>query len=122
MRGNEYLQEAAPWTAFKTDPARAGHVVRTGLELARLFAVLASPFIPDASAKVLTGLGCDPKDLAWPEERTRRAGDVSGVPEEGEDCLSRAQRWRVPQPSEGTPGASQARSTSNNQQANLKKV
>jgi len=27
--GNEYLQAAAPWTAIKSDPARAAAVVRT---------------------------------------------------------------------------------------------
>jgi methionyl-tRNA synthetase len=64
VRGNEYLQEAAPWTAFKTDPERAGHVVRVGLELARLFAVLSAPFIPDTAAQVLAGLGQGGTD--WP--------------------------------------------------------
>ena len=31
--GNEYLQEAAPWTAIKTDPERAAVIVRTALNL-----------------------------------------------------------------------------------------
>lgn len=36
--GNEYLQEAAPWTAIKTDRDRAAVIVRTALNLAALYA------------------------------------------------------------------------------------
>ena len=39
--GNEYLQEAAPWTAIKTDPERAAVIVRTALNLVALFARVA---------------------------------------------------------------------------------
>ena len=31
--GNEYLQAAAPWTAIKTDPARAAAITRFSLNL-----------------------------------------------------------------------------------------
>src|SRR5690606_32156614 len=44
--GNEYLQVAAPWTAFKTDVDRAAVGVRTGLNLVALFARLAAPVMP----------------------------------------------------------------------------
>ena len=44
--GNEYLQEAAPWTAIKTDRDRAAVIVRTGLNLVALFARISAPFIP----------------------------------------------------------------------------
>jgi len=46
--GNEYLQEAAPWTAIKTDPERAAVVVRTALNLVDLFARVSAPVIPFA--------------------------------------------------------------------------
>jgi len=59
VAGNEYLTEAAPWTALKTDPERAAAIVRTGLNLAALFARVAHPFIPDATAKVAAALGMD---------------------------------------------------------------
>ncbi len=55
--GNEYLQEAAPWTAIKTDPARAAVVVRTALNLAALYARVSAPFIPFAAEKIAEGLG-----------------------------------------------------------------
>lgn len=55
--GNQYLTEAAPWTAIKTDPARAAIVVRTGLNLVALFAKVSEPFIPFASEKIAMGVG-----------------------------------------------------------------
>ncbi|MGB7321639.1 MAG: methionine--tRNA ligase [Albidovulum sp.] len=62
--GNEYLQAAAPWTVFKTDPEAAAAMTRLSLNLVRLYAVLSEPFIPDASAKMLAGMKTD--DAAWP--------------------------------------------------------
>ncbi|MDO1560481.1 methionine--tRNA ligase [Brevundimonas sp. 2R-24] len=62
--GNEYLQEAAPWTALKTDPERAAVGVRTGLNLVALFARLAAPFMPEAAAKMAAAVGSD--ELSWP--------------------------------------------------------
>ena len=62
--GNEYLQEAAPWTAFKTDEARAAVIVRTALNLVALYGRLAAPFIPTAAATICDGVGEDSAD--WP--------------------------------------------------------
>ena len=64
VMGNEYLQEAAPWTAVKTDPERAAAVTRLGLNLALLYAALSEPFIPDAAATLRAALGVDRLD--WP--------------------------------------------------------
>ncbi|MFB2595732.1 methionine--tRNA ligase [Paracoccus sp. p4-l81] len=64
--GNEYLQSAAPWATFKTDPDRAAMQVRLGLNLIRLYAVLSAPFIPDAAQAMLTAMGSD--DRAWPTD------------------------------------------------------
>jgi methionyl-tRNA synthetase len=64
VAGNEYLQSAAPWAAFKTDPARAAAIVRLSLNLVRLYAVLSRPFVPDASAAMLAAFGHD--DAPWP--------------------------------------------------------
>ena len=66
VAGNEYLQAAAPWTAIRTDPDRAAAVTRFGLNLIRLYAVLSRPFLPDASAAMLTALGLDSAD--WPAD------------------------------------------------------
>lgn len=66
VAGNEYLQHAAPWVKIKEDPESAAMIVRTGLNLVRLYAILSRPFIPDASEKMLGALGLD-VDEAWPE-------------------------------------------------------
>ena len=62
--GNEYLQEAAPWTAFKTDANRAAVGVRTGLNLVALFARLAAPVMPFSAEKIAAAVGST--DLTWP--------------------------------------------------------
>lgn len=67
VAGNEYLQIAAPWTAFKTDPARAAAAVRAGLNLIVLFAALSVPVIPQTAEKMIAVFGLDPKDAGrWP--------------------------------------------------------
>jgi methionyl-tRNA synthetase len=55
--GNGYLTEAAPWTAFKTDPERAGVAVRTGLNLVALFAKVSEPVIPFAAETIALSVG-----------------------------------------------------------------
>jgi len=65
VAGNEYLQEAAPWTAIRGDPNRAALIVRTALNLAGLFARVSSPVIPFAAETVLRALG-EPYPPTWP--------------------------------------------------------
>ncbi len=76
VAGNEYLQVAAPWTAFKTDPARAAASVRAGLNLIPLFADLSAPFIPHTAEKMLRIFGLPP---------SARGG--------GEHCERGGERW-----------------------------
>jgi methionyl-tRNA synthetase len=57
VAGNEYLQKAAPWTAFKTDPDAAAVATCVGLNLIRLYAILSRPFVPDASDAMFAALG-----------------------------------------------------------------
>ena len=66
VAGNEYLQNAAPWSVFKTDPEQAAAQVRLGLNLIRLYAVLSAPFIPTASATMLDAMGTS--DDSWPDD------------------------------------------------------
>ncbi|WP_068877892.1 MULTISPECIES: methionine--tRNA ligase [unclassified Phenylobacterium] len=63
--GNQYLTEAAPWTAIKTDRERAAVAVRYGLNLAALFAKVSEPFIPFACEKIGEALG-EPFPATWP--------------------------------------------------------
>ena len=77
--GNEYLQAAAPWTAIKTDPARAAAIVRTALNLAGLYARISSPIIPFAAEAIARALGeQSPGD--WPREAA--AVELSRLPAE----------------------------------------
>ena len=66
VAGNEYLQNAAPWSVFKTGPEKAAAQVRLGLNLIRLYAVLSAPFIPTASATMLDAMGTS--DDSWPDD------------------------------------------------------
>ncbi len=62
--GKEYLQVAAPWTAFKTDPERAATAVRFALNLVALFARLAAPILPFSAPQIAASVG--ETDLGWP--------------------------------------------------------
>ena len=82
--GNEYLQSAAPWSTFKTDPDKAAMQVRLGLNLIRLYAVLSSPFIPFAADAMLAAMRSDNRD--WPDDvhaalQALPAGHAFTVPE-----------------------------------------
>ena len=82
--GNEYLQANAPWTTFKTDPETAAMQVRLALNLIRIYAVLSSAFIPDASATMIAAM--QTKDDAWPTDvaaalEALPAGHAFTVPE-----------------------------------------
>ena len=82
--GNEYLQAAAPWTTFKTDPEQAAAQIRMALNLIRLYAVLSSPFIPDASVSMMAAMQTD--DDVWPDDvgaalGSLAVGHVFAVPE-----------------------------------------
>jgi methionyl-tRNA synthetase len=77
VAGNEYLQEAAPWTAIKNDPARAAVIVRTALNLAALFARVSAPVIPFAAESIALALG-EPFPPTWPGADI--AAELSRVP------------------------------------------
>ena len=82
--GNEYLQAAAPWTAYREDPGRAAVAVRIALNLIRIYAVISAPFIPDASARMLDAMNT--ADNAWPSDMgdalaALRPGHAIAVPD-----------------------------------------
>jgi methionyl-tRNA synthetase len=67
VAGNEYLTRAAPWTAIKTDRARAAVGVRMGLNLVHLFGHLCWPVIPEAAHKIHAAIQTAPAIIPWPE-------------------------------------------------------
>ncbi|HBQ36120.1 MAG TPA: methionine--tRNA ligase [Rhodobacteraceae bacterium] len=95
VAGNEYLQTAAPWSKFKTDPAAAAAIIRLSLNLIRLYAVLSAPFIPDAAKALQDAMKC--ADTSWPDDvqaalNTLPAGHEFTVPEVTFAKISDAQR------------------------------
>jgi methionyl-tRNA synthetase len=85
--GNEYLADAAPWTAIRTDRDAAAVSVRVAINLIRLFAILSAPIIPFAAKSMATGLRLQPEALIWPkgslatELATLQPGHAFDVPD-----------------------------------------
>jgi methionyl-tRNA synthetase len=75
--GNEYLQEAAPWTAIKTDRDRAAAIVRTAINLVGLYARVSAPVIPFAAEAMAEAVG-EGGVVAWPGSDI--ATELSRVP------------------------------------------
>ncbi|MAI91924.1 methionine--tRNA ligase [Ponticaulis sp.] len=65
--GNEYLTKAEPWVKYKSDVDAAAVGVRVGLNLATLFGIIAQPFIPGASAKILDALNIPEENRNFPD-------------------------------------------------------
>jgi methionyl-tRNA synthetase len=61
--GNKYYQDSTPWELNKTDPAAAGSVMVTCLNLFRSIAVFLKPIVPDIAKKVEQLFGGTP--LSW---------------------------------------------------------
>jgi methionyl-tRNA synthetase len=81
--GNEYLQEAAPWAAYKEDPDRAAAIIRLALNLIAVYAELSAPFTPDAAD---TLRGAMQSKAGWPADmdtalRALPPGHAFTVPE-----------------------------------------
>ena len=50
--GNQYIDEQAPWGLFKENPEQAAMVIRTSINLIRIYAIASSPFIPDTAQQI----------------------------------------------------------------------
>jgi methionyl-tRNA synthetase len=85
VRANAYLQDAAPWTSFSSNPARAAAVTRTALNLIRLSAIVAWSIIPGIAGRVLAAFGEHDKVPRWPTQVTEdilsreRAGPIAPI-------------------------------------------
>ena len=67
--GNGYLAKEAPWTEIRTDKARAALIIRTAVNLIRLFGILSAPIIPFTGEALLKSVGVNPALNAWPKGR-----------------------------------------------------
>ncbi|HXP04723.1 MAG TPA: methionine--tRNA ligase [Stellaceae bacterium] len=85
--GNVYVDRAAPWTAIKTDKDRAAVILRVAINLARLYAIVGSPIIPDTCARLRQALGVEIAEAYWP---TDAAAELA--------ALSAGHKFAVPPP------------------------
>jgi methionyl-tRNA synthetase len=69
--GNVYLADLEPWKLMDSDRPRAAAIVRTALNLVRLFAILSAPVVPEASGRVLDAFEASPDERRWPAEVAR---------------------------------------------------
>jgi methionyl-tRNA synthetase len=72
-RANAYVQDAAPWSALRSDRSRAEAATRTALNIARICALVAWSIVPDLAETALRKLG-EPADRTpppWPDEVER---------------------------------------------------
>jgi methionyl-tRNA synthetase len=70
---DRYIDEQAPWTLRRTDPARMATVLYTLAEVLRHLGILTQPFLPDAAAALLD-------QLAVPENGRRFADLATPLP------------------------------------------
>jgi len=54
--GNQYIDERAPWALFKQNKEEAALVIRTCINLIRLYAIASNPFIPFTAEKLFDAL------------------------------------------------------------------
>jgi methionyl-tRNA synthetase len=89
--GNQYLTQREPWALAKTDKETTAMVLRTAINLIRLFALLASPFIPSSAQRIVEALQLSDAEKEWPgnfdvaaigqQMQTLEAGRKVEVPE-----------------------------------------
>jgi methionyl-tRNA synthetase len=70
---NRYIDQAAPWTLRKTDPARMATVLYVLAETIRRLAILCQPVMPDAMARMLDQLAVDPGARSFADLKSRLA-------------------------------------------------
>jgi len=60
--GNNYISLTEPWTVIKENPERAATILKTCINLIRIFAILSAPIMPETSEKIMNKLGLDTRD------------------------------------------------------------
>ncbi len=55
--GNNYISATEPWSVIKTDVNRASCILRTCINLIRIYALLSAPIMPETSEKIMQKLG-----------------------------------------------------------------
>lgn len=63
VEGNNYITAAEPWTVIKTDADRAACILRTCINLIRIFAIMSAPIMPQTAENMLQRLGLSLSDM-----------------------------------------------------------
>lgn len=63
VEGNNYISAAEPWTVIKTDPDRAAAILRTCINLIRIYAVLSAPIMPTTAETIFAQLNLSPAEM-----------------------------------------------------------
>ena len=66
VEGNNYIARNEPWKVLKTDKEKGALILRTAINLIRLYALLMAPIMPETSQKILKLINVDEK-MMWPE-------------------------------------------------------
>ncbi len=64
-QGNLYLDRVAPWS--EADPMRVACILRTALNLVRIEAIVAEPFVPFGAGRLASDLALGEDERRWPE-------------------------------------------------------
>ncbi len=56
VEGNNYISEAEPWTVIKENPEKAAMILRTCINLIKIFAILSMPIMPKVAENMLARL------------------------------------------------------------------
>jgi len=87
VEGNNYIARNEPWKVVKTDKERGAVILRTAINMIRLFAVLSAPVMPNTSEKMLALLNLPTTNLKWvnssmsEELEILKAGHTFNAPE-----------------------------------------
>ena len=68
VEGNNYIARNEPWKVVKTDQDRAACILRTALNLIRIYAILSAPIMPQTAAKMLSLINVSSEPLGWISE------------------------------------------------------
>lgn len=63
VEGNNYISVAEPWTVIKEDRDRAAAILRTCINLIRIFAILSMPVMPQIAMQMLDRFGLSANEL-----------------------------------------------------------
>jgi len=66
------INDCEPWKIYKTDKEKCGHIINDCLQICYSLSIAFSPFIPEASDKILKMLNANKENFKWD-----RIGDIN---------------------------------------------